>query len=81
MAAVFSSLMQLLTTNVNGRTSTVVGVCCVLCESRRATDIGMRADVAKVEALDLTRRLSAGVFKVIEPPLGSHSFYPPPADT
>ncbi|KAG2310114.1 hypothetical protein Bca52824_021671 [Brassica carinata] len=71
MDAVLSTLMQLVSTNDYGRTAAVVGV---YSASRYATDIGMRADVAKVEAEDLTRRVSAGKFKVIEPPLGSHSF-------
>lgn len=66
-----ATLMLLVTTNVYGRTATVVGV---YSASSYTTDVGMRADVAKVETEDLTIRLSAGVFKVIEAPLDSHSF-------
>jgi hypothetical protein len=68
IAAVLSTPMRLLTTNVYGMAATAIGV---YCASRYATDIGMRADVAKVEAEDLTRRLSSGLFQVLDPPLAA----------
>ncbi|KAF2610881.1 hypothetical protein F2Q70_00007158 [Brassica cretica] len=68
IAAVLSTPMRLVTTNIYGMAATAVSV---YCASRYATDIGMRADVAKVEVEDLTRRLSVGLFQVIEPPVAA----------
>ncbi|XP_010543837.1 PREDICTED: uncharacterized protein LOC104816622 [Tarenaya hassleriana] len=65
LAAVLSTPMRLVTTNVYGMAATAVGVYCV---SRYAADIGMRRDVAKIEVEDLTGRLSRGLLQVIEPP-------------
>ncbi|CAN6810173.1 unnamed protein product, partial [Brassica oleracea] len=68
IAAVLSTPMRLVTTNIYGMAATAVSV---YCASRYATDIGMRADVAKVEVEDLTRRLSVGLFQVVEPPVAA----------
>ncbi|CAI0391075.1 unnamed protein product, partial [Linum tenue] len=64
LAAVLSTPLRLVTTNVYGMAATAVGVYCV---SRYAADIGRRTDVVKVDVEDLTRRLSTGLVQVIEP--------------
>ncbi|CBI22789.3 hypothetical protein VitviT2T_011719 [Vitis vinifera] len=64
LAAVLSTPLRLVTTNIYGMAATAVGV---YCASRFAADIGMRKDVAKVEVEDLTRRLATGLIQVIEP--------------
>lgn len=66
LAAVLSTPLCLVTTNIYGMAATAVGVYCV---SRYATDIGMRKDVVKVSAEDLTRRLATGALQVVEPSL------------
>uniref|UniRef100_A0A6N2MVS9 LRAT domain-containing protein n=1 Tax=Salix viminalis TaxID=40686 RepID=A0A6N2MVS9_SALVM len=64
LAAVLSTPMRLVTTNIYGMAATAVGV---YCASRYAADIGMRRDVVKVSAEDLTRRLATGLLQVSEP--------------
>lgn len=64
LAAVLSTPLRLVTTNVYGMAATAVGV---YCASRFAADIGMRKDVAKVAVEDLTSRLARGMLQVIEP--------------
>lgn len=64
LAAVLSTPLRLVTTNIYGMAATAVGV---YCASRVAADIGMRKDVAKVEVEDLTRRLATGLLQVVEP--------------
>lgn len=64
LAAVLSTPLRLVTTNVYGMAATAVGV---YCASRYAADIGMRRDVVKVSVEDLTSRLSRGLLQVIEP--------------
>ncbi|XP_057973786.1 protein LEAD-SENSITIVE 1 [Malania oleifera] len=64
LAAVLSTPLRLITTNLYGMAAMAVGV---YCASRYAADIGMRRDVMKVEVEDLTRRLAAGVLQVLEP--------------
>ncbi|KAK4766850.1 hypothetical protein SAY86_014601 [Trapa natans] len=66
LAAVLSTPLRLVTTNVYGIAATAVGVYCM---SRYAADIGsgMRRDVVKVSVEDLTRRLAAGLIQVMEP--------------
>ncbi|XP_077235621.1 protein LEAD-SENSITIVE 1-like [Tasmannia lanceolata] len=69
LAAVLSTPLYLVTTNVYGMTATAIGV---YCASRYAADIGMRRDVVKVTVEDLTSRLTTGVIQVMEtsdPPL------------
>ncbi|KAL8132122.1 protein LEAD-SENSITIVE 1-like [Apium graveolens] len=66
LAAVLSTPLRLVTTNIYGMAATAVGMYCV---SRYAADIGMRKDVVKVSAEDLTRRLAIGALQVIEPSL------------
>ncbi|XP_058089022.1 protein LEAD-SENSITIVE 1 [Magnolia sinica] len=63
LAAVMSTPLRLVTTNIYGMTATAVGV---YCASRYAADIGMRRDVVKVDAEDLTSRLAAGALRVVE---------------
>ena len=46
LAAVLSTPLRLVTTNIYGKTATAVGV---YCASRFAADIGMRKDIAKVK--------------------------------
>lgn len=69
LAAVLSTPLRLVTTNVYGMAATAVGV---YCASRYAADVGsgMRRDVVKVSVEDLTRRLANGMLQVMEP-LGS----------
>ncbi|KAJ8899988.1 hypothetical protein K2173_024099 [Erythroxylum novogranatense] len=63
LAAVLSTPLRLVTTNVYGMAATAVGV---YCASRYAADIGMRRDVVKVSVEDLTRRLATGMLQVLE---------------
>lgn len=63
LAAVMSTPLRLVTTNIYGMVATAVGVYCV---SRYAADIGMRRDVMKVSVEDLTRRLATGLLQVVE---------------
>lgn len=63
LAAVLSTPLRLVTTNIYGMTATAIGV---YCASRYAADIGMRRDVVKVEVEDLTRRLATGGLQVLE---------------
>lgn len=58
LAAVLSTPLRLLTSNVYGMAAMAVGV---YCTSRVAADIGMRTDVVKLEVEDLTRRLELGM--------------------
>ncbi|XP_051131328.1 protein LEAD-SENSITIVE 1-like [Andrographis paniculata] len=74
LAAVLSTPLRLVTTNIYGMVATAVGV---YCASRYAADIGMRMDVVKVPVEELTSRLAAGMLQVIEPSLPS---LPAPAD-
>jgi hypothetical protein len=64
LAAVLSTPLRFLTTNVYGMAATAVTV---YCASRHATDIGLRRDVVKVSVEDLTRRLAIGSLQVVEP--------------
>ncbi|KAL6559124.1 importin subunit beta-3 [Orobanche hederae] len=64
LAAVLSTPLRLLTTNVYGMVVTAVGV---YCASRYAADIGMRRDVVKVAVEDLTRRIATGMLQILEP--------------
>ncbi|KAL2463980.1 NC domain-containing protein-related [Forsythia ovata] len=66
LAAVLSTPLRLVTTNVYGMAATAIGV---YCASRYAADIGMRKDVVKVPVEDLTRRLETGLLQVVEPTL------------
>ncbi|XP_047318883.1 protein LEAD-SENSITIVE 1 [Impatiens glandulifera] len=63
LAAVMSTPLRLLTTNIYGMAATAVGV---YCASRYAADIGMRRDVVKVAVEDLTRRLATGTLNVAD---------------
>jgi hypothetical protein len=63
LAALLSTPL-LLATNVYGVAATAVGV---YCASRYAADIGMRKDVLKVSAEDLTRRIASGALQVAIP--------------
>jgi hypothetical protein len=64
LAAVLSTPLFLVTTNIYGMVATAVGV---YCASRYAADIGMRMDVAKISVEDLTNRLATGLLRVVEP--------------
>lgn len=64
LAAVLSTPLRLVTTNVYGMAATAVTV---YCASRYAADIGMRKDVMKVDAEDLTRHIATGALTVVEP--------------
>ncbi|KAI3471758.1 hypothetical protein Pfo_028411 [Paulownia fortunei] len=66
LAAVLSTPLRLVTTNIYGMAATAIGV---YCASRYATDVGMRRDVVKVPVEDLTRRLATGMLQVLEPSL------------
>ncbi|OMO68567.1 hypothetical protein COLO4_29573 [Corchorus olitorius] len=68
LAAVLSSPLRLVTTNIYGMAATAVGV---YCASRYAADIGMRRDAVKIPVEDLTRRLATGLLQVIEPPVST----------
>lgn len=63
LAAVLSTPLRMVTTNVYGMAATAVGV---YCASRYAADIGMRRDVVKVQVEDLARRLATGLLQVLE---------------
>lgn len=63
LAAVLSTPLRLVTTNIYGMAVTAVGVYCV---SRYAADIGMRKDVVKVNVEEMTRIVAAGNFQVVE---------------
>lgn len=63
LAAVLSTPLRLVTTNIYGMAATAIGV---YCASRYAADIGMRRDVVKVEAEELTRRLATGGLQIVE---------------
>ncbi|KAI8560448.1 hypothetical protein RHMOL_Rhmol04G0256100 [Rhododendron molle] len=63
LAAVLSTPLRLVTTNVYGMAATAVGM---YCASRYAADIGMRRDVVKVSVEDLTTRLAAGTLQVVD---------------
>ncbi|CAK9152953.1 unnamed protein product [Ilex paraguariensis] len=75
LAAVLSTPLRLVTTNIYGMAATAVGV---YCASRVAGDIGMRKDVVKVSVEDLTRRLATGTLQVVEPSVPAVSPPPPP---
>ncbi|KAG9155217.1 hypothetical protein Leryth_027088 [Lithospermum erythrorhizon] len=64
LAAVLSTPLRLVTTNVYGMAATAVGVYCV---SRYAADIRMRKDVVEVPVEELTSRLAAGMLQIVEP--------------
>lgn len=64
LAAVLSTPLRLVTTNLYGMAATAVAV---YCASRYAADIGMRRDVVKMSAEDLTTRLATGLLQVVEP--------------
>ncbi|KAI4369124.1 hypothetical protein MLD38_017609 [Melastoma candidum] len=66
LAAVMSTPLRLVTTNVYGMAATAIGV---YCASRYAADIGsgMRKDIVQVPVEDLTRRLATGLLTVMEP--------------
>ncbi|MQL20515.1 hypothetical protein EI008_26440, partial [Escherichia coli] len=64
LAAVLSTPLRFVTTNVYGMAATAIGV---YCASRYAADIGMRRDVVKVQVEDLTGRLATGLMQVVEP--------------
>lgn len=64
LAAVLSSPLRFVTTNVYGMVAVAAGV---YCASRYAADIGMRKDVVKVEVEELTRRLATGMLQVLIP--------------
>ncbi|KAL0374785.1 UNVERIFIED_CONTAM: hypothetical protein Sradi_3394200 [Sesamum radiatum] len=74
LAAVLSTPLRFVTTNVYGMVATAVGV---YCASRYAADIGMRMDVVKIPVEDLTRRLATGMLQVLEP---SPAALPAPAN-
>lgn len=75
LAAVLSTPLRLVTTNIYGMAATAVGV---YCASRYAADIGMRKDVVKIPVEDLTRRLATGTLVVAEPPALIALPAPPP---
>ena len=66
LAAVLSTPLRLVPTNVYGMAATAV---VVYCASRYAVNIGMRRDVMKVSVEDLTRRIETGALQVVEPSL------------
>lgn len=68
LAAVLSSPLRLVTTNVYGMVAAAVGV---YCASRYAADIGMRRDAIKVAVEELTRRLATGSLQVVDPGLAT----------
>lgn len=68
LAAVFSTPLRFLTTNVYGMAVTAVGV---YCASRYIADIGNRRDVVKVEVEDLTTGLATGRVQVVEEQMSS----------
>lgn len=64
LAAVLSTPLRFVTTNVYGM---VAVAATVYCASRYAADIGMRRDVVKVEVEELTRRLATGMLQALIP--------------
>lgn len=68
LAAVLSTPLRLVTTNVYGMVATAV---VVYCASRYAADVAKRGDVTKVSVEDLTRRLATGLLQVIEPQISA----------
>ncbi|KAI4364043.1 hypothetical protein MLD38_020186 [Melastoma candidum] len=66
LAAILSTPLRLVTTNVCGMAASAV---VMYCANRYAADIGsgMRKDVVKVSAEELTSRFSAGLLQAIEP--------------
>ena len=68
LAAALSTPLLLVTTNVYGMAAITVAV---YCASRYVADIGMRKDVVKMSAEDLTRRLATGLLKVVEPQISA----------
>uniref|UniRef100_A0A7N0V3F7 LRAT domain-containing protein n=1 Tax=Kalanchoe fedtschenkoi TaxID=63787 RepID=A0A7N0V3F7_KALFE len=68
LAAVLSTPLRLVTSNVYGIAATAVTA---YCASRYAADIGMRRDVVKVSVEDLTTRLAIGSLQVIEPAMAA----------
>ncbi|CAK9322980.1 unnamed protein product [Citrullus colocynthis] len=64
LAAVLSTPLRLVTTNVYGMAAIAV---VVYCASRYAADVGMRKDVMKIHVEDLTQRLATGLIQVVEP--------------
>ncbi|CAA3031880.1 uncharacterized protein LOC111412676 [Olea europaea var. sylvestris] len=64
LAAILSTPLRFVTTNVYGMAATAIGA---YCASRYSADIGMRRDVIKVSVEDLSRRLATGMFRVAEP--------------
>jgi len=72
LAAVLSSPLRFLTTNIYGMAAMAV---VVYCASRYYADIGMRMDVEKMCVEDLTRRLAMGTLQVVEPTVLA---FPPP---
>ncbi|KAK7278738.1 hypothetical protein RJT34_23774 [Clitoria ternatea] len=75
LAAVLSTPLRLVTTNVYGMAATAAGV---YCASRYAADIGMRRDVVKIQVEDLTRRLATGLLQVIEPQISMNPAHQSP---
>lgn len=67
LAAILATPLRLVTTNIYGMAASAA---VMYCANRYAADIGsgMRKDVVKVLAQDLTRRLETGLLQVIEPP-------------
>ncbi|CAL8170226.1 unnamed protein product [Prunus armeniaca] len=63
LAAILSTPLRLVTTNVYGMAATAVTM---YCASRYAADIGMRRDVVKVSVEDMTSRLATGLLRVAE---------------
>lgn len=66
LAAILATPLRLVTTNICGMAASAV---VMYCANRYAADIGsgMRKDVVKVSAEELTTRLSVGVLQAIEP--------------
>ncbi|VVA15390.1 PREDICTED: NC domain-containing [Prunus dulcis] len=63
LAAVLSTPLRLVTTNVYGMAATAITM---YCASRYAADIGMRRDVVKVSVEDMTSKLATGLLRVAE---------------
>ncbi|XP_059462832.1 protein LEAD-SENSITIVE 1 [Corylus avellana] len=74
LAAVLSTPLRLVTTNVYGMAATAATV---YCASRYYGDIGFRRDVVKVSVEDLTRRLAIGSLQVVEPQITPARGSPP----
>ncbi|XP_068659214.1 protein LEAD-SENSITIVE 1 [Aristolochia californica] len=73
LAAVLSSPLRLVTTNIYGMTATAIGV---YCASRWAADIGTRRDVVKLEVEELTASLPISVAQVVN--ASAHALVAPP---